>query len=117
MPEVANDPRFATNEDRLRNREELERIIEERFGSQAQSEMLATLERAGVPTGAVNDVPAVSRHPQLAARGRWVDVESPGGTIPALLPPHNLLDAPPRMGAVPALGQHTAEILAELEMR
>ncbi|HTS30231.1 MAG TPA: CaiB/BaiF CoA-transferase family protein [Bryobacteraceae bacterium] len=116
MPELAADPRFEANEDRLRNREALERLIEECLGRHTQAEALARLDHAGVPTGAVNDVPDVARHPQLAARGRWVNVESPGGVIPALLPPHNLEHAPPRMGAVPALGEHTAEILAELGM-
>ena len=50
-------------------------------------------------------------HPQLAARGRWVDVSSPIGPIPALLPPGRP-DA--RMDAIPALGEHTDAILAEL---
>ena len=62
----------------------------------------------------MNDVAAVAAHPQLAARNRWVNVDSPGGEFSALLPPHNLAGAPPRMGAVPALGEHTDEILAEL---
>jgi itaconate CoA-transferase len=114
MPAVADDPRFASNEDRLRNRAELERLIEERLSFHTQVEVLARLGQARIPTGAVNDVPAVASHPQLAARRRWVDVDSPGGVIPALLPPHNLEHAPPRMGAVPALGEHTKEILEEL---
>jgi crotonobetainyl-CoA:carnitine CoA-transferase CaiB-like acyl-CoA transferase len=114
MPELADDARFAQNEDRLRNREELERLIEARLRRHTQAEALLKLDQAGIPTGAVNDVPAVARHPQLAARHRWVEVDSAGGAIPALLPPHNLEHAPPRMSAVPTLGQHTAEILAEL---
>jgi itaconate CoA-transferase len=64
--------------------------------------------------GAVNGIPDVAAHPQLAARGRWVEVDSPAGRIPALLPPHNLLHAAAAMGAVPSLGQHTDEILKEL---
>lgn len=114
MPALADDPRFRTNADRLENRGELEQLIEERLSLHTRGEVLARLDMAGIPTGAVNDVPAVARHPQLAARGRWVDVDSPGGVIPALLPPHNLLHAPPRMGAVPGLGEHTAEILEEI---
>ena len=116
LPALADDPRFASNEDRLRNREELERLIEERLSLGTQAETLVRLDQAGIPTGAVNDVPAVARHPQLAARHRWVEVDSPGGVIPALLPPHNLEHVPPCMGAVPALGQHTQEILEELRM-
>jgi itaconate CoA-transferase len=113
-PELADDARFATNPLRLANRLALEALIEERFGRHSRATILELLETAGIATGSVNDVPAVAAHPQLAARGRWVEVDSPGGVIPALLPPHNLQGVSPRMGAVPSLGQHTAEVLAEL---
>ena len=114
VPFLADDPRFATNVDRLRNRAELEALIEERFQHHPREAVTAWLEAADIPTGTLNDVPAVSEHPQLAARGRWTIVDSPVGTIPALLPPHNLSGAPARMSAVPALGAHTTELLAEL---
>ena len=117
MPALAGDERFATNANRLQNRAELEALIEDRLGKHTRVEVLTRLDQAGIATGAVNDVPAVARHPQLAARRRWVNVASPGGTIPALLPPHNLLHAPPRMRAVPALGEHTQEVLAELGLK
>ena len=113
-PELADDERFVTNERRVANRGELERLIEERFRKQSTAEVTTSLTRADIPTGAMNDVPAVAAHPQLAARRRWATVDTPGGPIPALLPPHNLQHAPPRMGAVPALGEHSAEILSEL---
>ena len=113
-PELADDERFATNERRVANRIELEHLMEERFRKHSTAEVTASLTHADIPTGAMNDVPAVAEHPQLAARRRWVTVDSPGGPIPALLPPHNLAHAPPRMGAVPALGEHSAEILSEL---
>jgi itaconate CoA-transferase len=116
MPAMADDQRFATNADRLKNRVELEQTIEERFNALGQAEVLARLDRADVPYSAVNDVAAVAQHAQLAARGRWVTVDSPAGPIPALIPPHNLEHAPSHMGAVPSLGQHTQEILAELGM-
>jgi crotonobetainyl-CoA:carnitine CoA-transferase CaiB-like acyl-CoA transferase len=51
-------------------------------------------------------------HPQLAARGRWREVDTPAGPVPALLPPGN--DADVRLDAVPAVGQHTEAILAGL---
>ena len=89
-------------------------MIEESFASRSQTDILALLDRADIASGNVNDVRAVTNHPQLAARGRWVQVRTPAGPIPALLPPHNLQHAPPRMGAVPALGEHTDEVLAEL---
>ena len=111
---LADDARFVTNELRVRNRVALEALIEVHFRSQHRAAVMTALTRADIPTGTLNDVPAVAAHPQLAARGRWVNVDSPGGSIPALLPPHNLQSAPARMGAVPALGEHTREILEEL---
>jgi crotonobetainyl-CoA:carnitine CoA-transferase CaiB-like acyl-CoA transferase len=114
-PALADDARFVTNELRVENRTALEAMIEDRFRAHTRAEVLGWLERADIPTAAVNDVPSVAAHPQLAARGRWVNIDSPGGTIPALVPPHNLQHVSPRMGRVPALGEHTREILAELD--
>jgi crotonobetainyl-CoA:carnitine CoA-transferase CaiB-like acyl-CoA transferase len=113
-PELADDSRFASNPLRLANRVALEAMIEERFSRHPRATVMTWLEAADLATGSVNDVPAVAAHPQLAARGRWVEVDSPGGAIPALLPPHNLQGVSPHMGAVPSLGQHTAEVRAEL---
>jgi len=114
MPELADDERFRSNAARLKNREELESLIEERLGRCTRAEALRRLDQADIANGALNSVAEVAAHPQLAARGRWVTVDSPAGAIPALLPQHNLQHAPPALGAVPALGQHTREILAEL---
>jgi crotonobetainyl-CoA:carnitine CoA-transferase CaiB-like acyl-CoA transferase len=114
-PSLADDARFATNALRLKNRDALETLIEQRFAGRSEAEVLAWLEAADIPTGSVNDVPAVAEHAQLAARKRWTTVGSPSGDIPALLPPHNLRSVEPRMGPVPGLGEHTNEVLAELE--
>jgi crotonobetainyl-CoA:carnitine CoA-transferase CaiB-like acyl-CoA transferase len=116
-PTLADDPRFATNSDRLKNRVELESWIEQYFSNLSGKEIIARLERAEIANAALNDIPAVVAHPQLAARGRWTEADSPVGPIPALLPPHNLQHAPPRMGKIPALGEHTEEILAELGLK
>jgi crotonobetainyl-CoA:carnitine CoA-transferase CaiB-like acyl-CoA transferase len=113
-PSLETDERFATNGDRLSNRAALESIIEARFRDLARADVTARLERADIPTGAINDVPDVVAHPQLAARGRWRAVNVGGASADALLPPHNLQGASPLMGAVPALGQHTADVLREL---
>jgi itaconate CoA-transferase len=75
--------------------------------------VVALLEAADLPSASLNDVAAVWNHAQLAARDRRRSVPSPVGVIPALLPPHNIKGAPPRMAAVPALGEHTDEIMAE----
>jgi crotonobetainyl-CoA:carnitine CoA-transferase CaiB-like acyl-CoA transferase len=115
LPQLAHDERFATNSQRLQNRVELETLIEQQFTALAVSEVMTRLEEADIANGAVNDMPAVANHTQLAARGRWVEVSSPNGIISALLPPHNLSSVLPRMGAVPGLGEHTQQVLAELQ--
>jgi len=114
LPALADDDRFATNEKRLRNRVDIEKLIEELFSTRQRLELLAVLDQAGIANSQMNDVAGAVNHPQLAARHRWVNVNSPLGPIPALIPPHNLEHAPATMGAVPALGEHTKEILAEL---
>jgi crotonobetainyl-CoA:carnitine CoA-transferase CaiB-like acyl-CoA transferase len=116
QPGLTHDERFRSNELRLRNRAVLEPLIEQCFAALSAAEVLSRLERAELANGAVNDVPALARHPQLEARGRWTQVAGPSGDIPAFIPPHNLASAPARMGAVPALGEHTDEVLGELEV-
>ena len=113
-PSLADDARFATNAQRLHHRSELEPLIEDHFRRHSRSEVVALLEAADIPTANLNDVPTVAEHPQLVARGRWTTVESPGGAIPALVPPHNIGGAAPPMDRVPALGEHTLAVLAEL---
>ena len=113
-PDTAHDERFASNERRVQNRDALESAIETRFAAWNRAEVIARLDAAGIANAALNDVPAVARHPQLAARGRWAEVDTFVGPIPALLPPYNLAGIAPAMGRVPALGEHTAEVLAEL---
>ncbi|MCW5853179.1 MAG: CoA transferase [Anaerolineae bacterium] len=113
-PDLAADDRFSTNERRLAHRATLEAVIEAVLGELTQAEVLARLDAAGIANAALNEVPAVAAHPQLQARGRWTEILTEGGAWPALLPPHNLAGVAPHMGRVPALGEHTAEVLAEL---
>lgn len=113
-PDLAADPRFATNAARVRHRQELEDLIERQFADLRAEALVALLDRVGIANGRVNDIPAVVAHPQLAARARWVEVESPIGRIPALLPPHNIQSTPATMGRVPSLGEDTRAVLDEL---
>ncbi len=115
QPDLAHDERFRTIALRLQNRAALEALVEQTFAQWSAREVLVRLDAAQIANGAVNDVPALAHHPQLQARARWTQVESERGALPAFVPPHNLSGAPPRMGRVPALGEHTAEVLAELE--
>ncbi|UBV44519.1 CoA transferase (plasmid) [Deinococcus taeanensis] len=115
QPDLASDERFVTNAQRLAWRSALETIIEAAFASLTRGEVSARLDQAGIASARVNSVQEVVDHPQLQDRQRWTQVQTPAGTIPALLPPHNIGSVSPRMGRVPALGEHTAEVLAELE--
>jgi itaconate CoA-transferase len=117
--DVLNSPalaeRFPANAKRLEARAELDAIIEAAFARLTRAEVVAVLDRAGIPNAAMNNTAEAAQHPQLAARHRWAEAPSPVGPIRALIPPHNLHDAPPLMGRVPALGEHTREVLEELE--
>ena len=114
-PALAADARFASNPLRNAARAELRAIIVEAFAALTGDELVRRLDAAQIANARVNDMAAVWAHPQLRARGRWVGVGSPVGELPALLPPGSGDTAwPPRMDPVPALGQHTDAILAEL---
>lgn len=113
-PELCNDPRFVSPEGRSASRDELYIIICETFSRQPRQEMMARLERARIATSNLNDMHAVWAHPQLKARGRWTEVGTPAGVIPALLPPGLPDGCEARIDPVPALGEHTDPILQEL---
>jgi itaconate CoA-transferase len=110
-PEVARDERFATNSRRVANREELQAIIEEVFGHLGVEQVIERLEAARIAYARMNSVQEFVDHPQLAARDRWREVGSPAGSIRALLPPVIVAGHEPRMGPVPAVGEHTGAIL------
>ncbi|WP_159775311.1 CaiB/BaiF CoA transferase family protein [Streptomyces sp. HM190] len=114
-PGLIDDPRFATGSARVAHRAELDAIIAERFAESDSDEIRKVLDETGIANTVVNDVRAFLDHPVLAGRDRWRDVRIPGGTsVPALLPPTDLAGVAPRMGPVPALGEHTDAILREL---
>ncbi|NLD86385.1 MAG: CoA transferase, partial [Actinomycetales bacterium] len=113
-PELVSDERYSTNIARVARRGEVDALIgslTSRFDSQ---ELADKLDEYGVPAARLNDVAGLVGHPQLAARDRWREVDTPGGGVQGLLPPMTFTDVELPMGAVPALGQHTGAILAEL---
>jgi itaconate CoA-transferase len=112
QPELATDPRFASNSARTAARGELRAIIAEVFSSLTAEQVIERLDAAQIANAHMNDMHDLWKHPQLEARRRWVEVGTPAGDIPALLPPGvpNTYEA--RMDPVPALGQHTDAILA-----
>lgn len=113
-PEVATDPRFDTNSRRSDNRNELRAVIEDVFSLLTAEEVLERLDGAGIANGRMNSVKEFWEHPQHRARQRWRDVQSPVGPLAALVPPIALEGVEPRMGPIPALGEHTEAILNEL---
>jgi itaconate CoA-transferase len=114
---LEKDPRFATGPERMRHRDAMHAEIERVFSSLGTREVIARLGAAGIANARLNTMQEFWRHPQLAARGRWTKVASPVGEIDALKPPFNLSGFEPRMDPLPALGEHTRAILAELGYR
>ncbi|MFF5103834.1 CaiB/BaiF CoA transferase family protein [Streptomyces sp. NPDC000134] len=114
-PELTGDPRFATGSDRVAHRAELDAIVAARCARSRAGEILTGLRAIGVACAGVNDVAAFLDHPVLSGRDRWREVAVPGGAVvEALLPPADLGGVPARMDPVPAVGEHTEAILAEL---
>jgi crotonobetainyl-CoA:carnitine CoA-transferase CaiB-like acyl-CoA transferase len=114
QPQLATDARFATNSQRSAHRAELRSIILECFGRMPAEQVIARLEEAQIANAHVNEVRDVWDHPQLRARGRIAQVDSPAGPLAALLPPGVHSGFEYRMDAIPAVGQHTEAILREL---
>ncbi len=111
QPTLAADERFSTNARRSAARDSLRALIVEAFAAMAAEQVLARLDAAGIANASVNTMADVWAHPQLQARGRWTEIDTPAGPVPALLPP-GCSDA--RMDAVPALGQHSEAVLVGL---
>lgn len=115
-PELADDPRFATNIARVRNRAQCDAIVATHTRRWTAHELDTRLARAGVPAAQINTLDQVVDHPQLAERDRWRTIGTEHGRVRALLPPVTFADVEARMGDVPALGQHTLDLLVESGM-
>ena len=113
-PELATDVRYSTNSKRSEARAQLRDVIVGVFSTLTADEVVRRLDQAQIANAQVNDMHAVWAHPQLRARRRWVDVDSPAGKIPALLPPGFDPETSPTQGRVPALGEHTDAVLSSL---
>jgi crotonobetainyl-CoA:carnitine CoA-transferase CaiB-like acyl-CoA transferase len=113
-PDLLADERLATNEGRVAARIELEPELEREFAAHPAAEWLARLDAAGIPCGAVNDVEDVMAHPQLAHNRLVTEVNSEAGPLNVIGPPFLVGGDRPASGGVPALGEHTDEVLAEL---
>ena len=114
QPDLEQDPRFSTNSLRVRHRQALHDVIESAFSTLTTSAVVARLDAAQVAWARLNSVEEYLNHPQLSARDCWRDIGSPVGALRATVPPVRMEGVEPRMGDVPALGEHTAAILEEL---
>ena len=114
QPALAADARFDSNARRNANREELRALILGVFNALDAAQVVQRLDAAGIANARVNDMAGLWAHPQLAARQRWCSVDTPAGPVQALLPPGANSAFDYRMEAVPAVGEHSAAILAEL---
>ena len=114
QPEMATDPRFDGNAKRVANREALHARIDAVFSQLTIEEVVARLDRAQIANARMNTMQEFWEHPQLQARKRWREVDSPVGPLKALLPPVTMRDVEPRMDPIPALGEQTEQILRSL---
>jgi len=112
--ELGTDARFATNSLRVAHRAELTLEITRAFSAVNADDVIHRLENAGIANARLRDLAELVEHEQLAARNRWREVGSPVGPIMALVPPATLDGDEPVMNPIPAPGEHTEQIMAEL---
>jgi crotonobetainyl-CoA:carnitine CoA-transferase CaiB-like acyl-CoA transferase len=113
-PALKADERFASGPGRFRHRDAFHREVDAVFSQLKAAEIIARLEAADIANARLNDMNGFWDHPQLRARGRWAKVGSPAGELDMLKPPFNLSGFEPRLDPVPALGEHSRAILAEV---
>jgi itaconate CoA-transferase len=115
-PGLADDVRFASNSERVANREALHEEIESVFARLSENEAIERLEEASIANARLRTVQQFLDHPQLKARNCWREVESPAGPLWALLPPATPAGVEPVMAPIPGVGEHNEEILGALDL-
>jgi itaconate CoA-transferase len=114
QPKLAQEPRYDSNSKRAAKRSEINALINEVFATLTTKQVIERLDASGIANARINTPDEVWEHPQLKARDRWREMDSPVGLLATLLPPVTMPDFEPRIDAVPALGEHTERILSEL---
>ncbi|MGG0250905.1 CaiB/BaiF CoA-transferase family protein [Peribacillus frigoritolerans] len=115
-PSLANNEKYDSNFKRNQHKEELKKLIENEFKNITSEILTSRLDKAQIANARLNDMGSFFNHPQLNARTRWRDVNTPNGLIRALLPPATIAGLEPVMGAVPRVGEHTEKVLEELNI-
>lgn len=116
-PKLYGDPRFSTNSDRSANRGKLKEIIERAFDELSSNDVIERLEKVKIANARLNTMKDFFRHPQLQARDRWEQIQTPNGVIDALKPPAVIAGMEAVMNPIPALGEHTEKILEEIGIK
>ncbi|MFJ3074795.1 CaiB/BaiF CoA transferase family protein [Pseudomonas sp. NPDC087029] len=116
QPQWADDPRFATNKQRVANRAELIPLIRQATVFKTTAEWVQQLEAAGVPCGPINDLAQMFQDPQVVARGLAVTLPHVlAGSVPQVASPIRLSETPVEYRhAPPLLGEHTEVVLADV---
>ena len=111
--EVAEDERFVRNSLRVEHSTDLTSVIEQALARHTADEVVDLLEEAGIANALLRDMQGFADHPQLAARNRWREYDSPAGPLRALIPPATFVGQEPVMNRVPDVGEDTERVLAE----
>jgi itaconate CoA-transferase len=114
QPELAHDLRYDSNSKRAAKRAEINALIGKAFAALTSEQLIGRLDASGIANARINSPDEVWEHPQLKARNRWREMDSPVGPLATLLPPATMADFEARLDKIPALGEHTEPILAEL---
>ena len=114
QPKLAQDPRYGSNSRRAAKRSEINSLITEVFATLTTKQVIERLDASGIANARINTPDEVWEHPQLKARDRWREMDSPVGLLATLLPPVTMPGFEARIDAVPALGEHTECILTDL---
>jgi itaconate CoA-transferase len=113
-PELIGDERFKGNQARNRNRAVLDKIMHSELGAISLDEMIDRLETARIAYGRMNTMQEFFDHVQLAARNRWIQVDTPAGPISVMLPPVNMAGETIKVSPIPDVGEHSVQILESL---
>jgi len=113
-PELAQDLRYDSNSKRAAKRAEINALIGKAFAALTSEQLIERLDSSGIANSRMNSPDQVWEHPQLKARNRWREMDSPVGPLATLLPPATMPGFEARLDRIPALGEHTEPILAEL---
>ena len=115
-PQIIPDPRFASNQDRVANREALAEVLNKAFSARDASDWVEKLHGVGIPSGVINSVADVFSHPQAEARQLRIELEHPtAGKIGSPGYPYKFSETPAEAHRPPPLlGEHNEEILVDL---